>query len=74
MAKKSLDQNWPVGLKVKEVRPMTQEELAAECWYRGTAVVVFEDGNKMYASSDDEGNAAGTLFGVDSSGTSVGLH
>lgn len=66
---------YPIGLKVKEVRMMNNLELMAEGWenyYGGYPVVlVFDDGSKIYASSDPEGNNAGCLFGLTSKGESI---
>lgn len=66
---------YPIGLKVKEVRMMNNLELMAEGWenyYGGYPVVlVFDDGSKIYASSDPEGNNAGCLFGLTSRGESI---
>lgn len=66
---------YPVGLTVINVRMMTKLELEAECWedhYGGFPVVIeFEDGSKVYASSDPEGNNAGCLFGLTKSGESI---
>lgn len=66
---------YPIGLKVTEVRMMTNAELMAECWEKSwggfPVVIVFEDGSKIYASSDPEGNDAGCLFGMTSKGESI---
>ena len=66
---------YPIGLKVTEVRMMTNAERRAECWEKSwggfPVVIVFEDGSKIYASSDPEGNDAGCLFGMTSKGESI---
>lgn len=66
---------YPVGLKVKEVRMMNSLELESEGWedsYGGfPVVIVFEDGSKIYASSDPEGNDSGCLFGMTKDGESI---
>lgn len=66
---------YPVGLKVKDVRMMTEEELKAEGWegyYGGYPVaIVFDDDSIIYASSDPEGNNVGCLFGVTSKGETI---
>ena len=66
---------YPIGLKVKEVRMMNNLELEAEGWenyYGGYPVmIIFDDGSKIYASSDPEGNNAGCLFGLTSKGESI---
>lgn len=58
----------PVGLKVTDVRMMTKGELDSEGWEESfgdfPVVIVFEDGSKIYASCDPEGNGPGCLFGV----------
>jgi hypothetical protein len=59
---------YPIGLKIVNVRMMTKLELEAEGWdmsFGGFPVVLeLEDGGKIYASSDPEGNDAGCLFGM----------
>ena len=66
---------YPVGLKVTEVRMMNKLELDAEGWESSwggfPVVLIFEDGSKVYASSDPEGNESGCLFGITKNG--VGL-
>lgn len=66
---------FPVGLKVTDVRMMTNEELEAEGWESTwgsfAVVLIFEDGSKVYASSDEEGNDVGCLFGMTGNGTAV---
>lgn len=66
---------YPVGLEVTEVRMMTKLELNAEGWensYGGYPVmIIFNDGSKIYASSDPEGNDAGCLFGMTSKGEAI---
>jgi len=54
-----------IGKKIKLIRPLSNIELNNEGWdYVGTtSVLEFEDGTKIYASSDEEGNNGGTLFG-----------
>jgi hypothetical protein len=51
---------YPIGLTVVEVRMMTKLELWAEGWenyYGGYPVaLIFNDGSKIFASSDPEGN------------------
>ena len=66
---------YPVGLVVKEVRMMNDSELEEEGWENGwgdyPVVIVFNDGSKIYASQDPEGNGPGCIFGFTSDGTSV---
>jgi len=54
-----------VGRKVKAVRKMTAKELESEGW-SGQAppvVIVFDNGDRVFASCDSEGNGPGVLFG-----------
>jgi hypothetical protein len=56
-----------VGRVVRQIRRMTDRELAAEGWgptHGVPLVIVFADGSLIYASRDDEGNGPGKLFGV----------
>lgn len=66
---------YPVGLKVTNVRMMTKDEMTNEGWeetFGGFPVVIeFEDGGKIYASSDPEGNDAGCIFGVTKNGQEI---
>jgi hypothetical protein len=66
---------YPVGLTVKEVRMMTDLELDAEGWSKSwgnfPVAIIFEDGSKIYASSDPEGNDAGCIFGLTKDGESI---
>ena len=52
------------GKVVRDVRDMTPEEMDREGWSQITKVIEFTDGTLVYASSDDEGNGPGVLFGV----------
>ena len=61
-----------VGKRIVDVRPMTDRELADECW-EGCAhleppVVVLDDGTILYPSRDSGGNGPGSLFGKESDG------
>lgn len=53
-----------IGKTIKEVRHMTSEELEQEQWSgeKSPAVIVLDNGTKIYASRDHEGNGPGTLF------------
>lgn len=57
----------PVGLKCTNVRWLSEEEALNEGWddirWNNTAVLEFNDGSKVYASCDPEGNGPGSLFG-----------
>lgn len=58
------------GRKIVKVREMTDAELEAEGWSRKTSVLVLDNGAKIYASQDEEGNGAGCLFGKNKEGES----
>jgi hypothetical protein len=62
-----------VGKKIKNVRKMTARELEKEGWSenRPPIVIVLDDGSKMFASMDEEGNGPGCMFGSIPDGTSV---
>jgi hypothetical protein len=55
-----------VGKKVVAVRGMTSTEMRKEGWdtTERATVIEFDDGTKIFASQDEEGNGPGTLFGV----------
>ena len=67
-----------IGRKIKKIRPMTAAEAAAEGWTLGrhdaATVIEFDDGSRIYASQDHEGNGPGALFGVDAQGSTVTVH
>ena len=53
------------GAKIVNIREMTKKEADAEGWelYRnGCRVLVLDNGIKLYASQDYEGNGPGALF------------
>jgi hypothetical protein len=63
-----------VGRTITEARPMTPKEGAAEGWLlrpddRPT-VLVLDDGTRLYAAQDAEGNGPGVFFGVNGDGSS----
>ena len=62
-----------IGQKIVNIRRMTSREAKAEGWYRTTTVLVLENGIKLYASRDSEGNDAGAMFG-DGPGGSFSLN
>jgi len=64
-----------INQTIKEVRPMTAKEMEAEYWdcRRPPTVIILENGTKLYASRDEEGNGPGALFGVDNKGNSFGM-
>jgi len=66
-----------VGQKIKDIRPMTPKEYAAEGWdedrYSSAMVIELENGATLYPSRDSEGNGHGALFGMDTSGKTLGF-
>ena len=61
------------GAKIVEVRPMTRKEMNAEGWemtmHGAPAVLVLDNGSRLYASQDSEGNGPGAIFGSDGEST-----
>ena len=56
-----------IGAKIVHIRPMTDKELQQEGWTRdfhAPAVIILDNGYKIYASQDEEGNGPGALFGL----------
>jgi hypothetical protein len=66
---------YPVGLEIVEVRMMTKDELAKEGWDESfgnyPVMLILEDGGRIYASSDPEGNDVGCLFGMTGKGEEI---
>ena len=60
--------DWPIGLTIADLRPITDEELAAEDWRGECPVLALSDGSTLYPSRDPEGNGPGKLFGVNNDG------
>ena len=55
------------GRKIVKIREMTKKEAENEAWdlsHNGCRVLVLDDGIKLYASQDYEGNGPGALFYV----------
>ena len=55
------------GRKIVKIREMTKKEASNEGWdlsHDGCRVLVLDDGIKLYASRDYEGNGPGALFYV----------
>ena len=53
------------GAKIVNIRSMTSKEAEAEGWdlsHNGCRVLVLDNGIKLYASQDYEGNGPGALF------------
>ena len=57
IAKKQL-----LNRKIVDVRYLTDEEMEGLGWDEKAIVMILDDGNMIYPSSDDEGNSAGALF------------
>ena len=56
------------GAKIVRIREMTRKEADNECWdlsHDGCRVLVLDNGIKLYASQDYEGNGPGALFFTD---------
>lgn len=55
------------GKRIVQIRPMNGEEMEHEGWISMPGFVhvclVLDDGQRLYASQDDEGNGPGALFG-----------
>jgi hypothetical protein len=67
-----------INQKITEIRKLTKEELEEQGWedcaeahIASAAVLVLEDGTKIFPSQDDEGNGPGTLFGILPNGENV---
>lgn len=54
--------NMISGMRIKEVRWLTQEEQDSLGWSRSAPVIVLQNGEQLFCSADDEGNDAGALF------------
>ena len=55
------------GKKIVKIREMTKKEAENESWdlsHNGCRVLVLDNGIKLYASQDYEGNGPGALFYV----------
>lgn len=56
------------GQTIEAIRDMTDGELEAEGWadaptHQRPVVLELENGTKLYASRDEEGNGPGAMFG-----------
>lgn len=65
---KSIEKKWTekareklLGRKIVKVRYMTDEEREMMGWYRRTVVLHLDNGDLVFAASDDEQNSAGSL-------------
>lgn len=52
-----------VGKRIRGVRWMTDEEVAATGFFQRPLIIELEDDTYLFASRDEEGNDAGCLFG-----------
>ena len=55
-----------VGCKIVAVEMLSKKDVSSECWDGSgelSAVLVLDDGSRIYASQDYEGNNPGALFG-----------
>ena len=50
------------GAQIKSVRYATEAEMNQIGWSKRPLIIVLDNGVQIYASSDDEGNEAGSLF------------
>lgn len=56
-------ENTLVGATLVKIRPLTQMEIGAYGWDdKFVTALEFDNGDVVFASRDDEGNGAGTLF------------
>lgn len=62
------------GQKIVKIRPMTPVEQKVEYWHKPATVIILENGVRLYASQDSEGNGPGTIFGRSPCGSHFGLH
>ncbi len=65
-------QDAVIGHSVVDIRRMTEAELSMEGWdaspFDIPTCLVFDNGTKLYASRDAEGNGPGVLFGTEQRG------
>ena len=55
-----------IGRKIVDVQMLNDEDLKIEFWEsvrEPSAVLILDDGSRIYASRDYEGNGSGALFG-----------
>jgi len=57
-----IDKKQLLNRKIVDVRYLTDEEIEGLGWDEKAIVMILDDGNMIYPSSDDEGNSAGALF------------
>jgi hypothetical protein len=54
--------NQLLGRRIVEVRYMTDAEMTEQYWASRALVLVLDNGLKVYAAEDEEGNGAGALM------------
>jgi hypothetical protein len=57
-----------LGKRVVGVRYLSAAESLELGWFKRCLLIEFEDGTRLYPSSDDEGNCPGAFLGEDSHG------
>ena len=62
-----------VGRRIVSAQYMTEKEARNHGWLKRPVMFTLDDGTVMYASSDDEGNDGGALFGSTKDGTDATL-
>ena len=50
------------GKTIMGCRYMTEKEMEDHMWNKKALAIMFTDGTTIYASADDEGNEAGSIF------------
>lgn len=58
----SIAKDQLLGRRIVNVRYLSETEMEEIGWEDRCVVMVLDDGNIVYPSSDDEGNRAGSLF------------
>jgi hypothetical protein len=61
----SIARQMLLGRKIVGVRYLLDEEMESLGWDERCVVLILDNGNMLYPSSDDEGNRAGALFTTD---------
>jgi len=60
-----------LGLRIAEVRYLTEEEMRGLGWSQQVLVIQLENGTILFPSMDDEGNDGGSMFGQKKDGTDL---
>lgn len=64
----SASEAWPAGRTIVRARAMTRQEIARSGWDDAATLLQLDDGSRLFASRDEEGNGPGELFYVDPQG------